>query len=346
MLADIFLRRYKDNQLWPTFTNSEQTLLVQVFRIFSEQICPYKAGGEDPNNALWRNVQSRLSMELGRVSLSPLTYNYIGEWNGKPHHYYGTWTINLVCQTWFLETFDGSLPADQFMKERIGFIELGFRLRESQINIENVNLPAAMKAADASVQFRRSSIRLPGRSSDYVKEHNAAINKNFKNGVEELNTRFRQADCNLNYHNGFIQVAQDSVVESQIETPFWNLVSGIKWKNVDTDMKEAFDRRDSGARDPALYAVHALESAIKIISDDNGWTHGKEKGAHNFIDNLTSNSFIADWEASALKHVFTAVRNPLGHGPGTAVMPTLSKQQTDWTIEACLSWIKSLLRRS
>ncbi|SIO56028.1 hypothetical protein SAMN05443247_08182 [Bradyrhizobium erythrophlei] len=73
MLTDIFVRRYKDKPLWPTFTNSEQTLLVQVFRIFSEQICPYSADGKEPANALWSNLQSRISMELGRVSLSPLS---------------------------------------------------------------------------------------------------------------------------------------------------------------------------------------------------------------------------------------------------------------------------------
>jgi hypothetical protein len=345
MLTDIFVRRYKDNRLWPTFTNSEQTLLVQVFRIFSEQICPYNAEGKEPTNALWSNVQSRISMELGLISLSPLTYNFMGEWNGKPHHYYGTWEINQVCETWFLQVFDGSISADQFIKERISFIELGFRLRESQIATENTNLPAAIKLADAPPQFGGSGLRLPGKYSDYVKERNALINKNFKNGVEELNARFRQADCQLNYHNGFIQLAQDSVVEGQIENPFWNLVSETKWTNVDTDMKEAFDRRDTGARDPALHAVRALESTIKIISGDNGWTHGKEKGAHNFIDNLTSNKFVADWEAGALKHVFTAVRNPLSHGPGAAAMAVLTKQQTDWAIEACLSWIKSLIRR-
>ena len=328
------------------FTSSEQTLLVQAFRIFSEQICPYKTGEKEPSATLWSNVQTQLSMELGRVSLSPLTYNYMGEWLGKPHHHYGNCTIDHVCQTWFLQSFDGSIAADQFINERMSFIELGFRLREAQIDVENANLPAAIKAADAPDPFKPGAMRVPGKYSVFVKGHNATINRVFRDGVEELNTRFRQADCNLNYHNGFIQLARDSVVETQIEAPFWRLVSGSKWKNVDTDIKEAFDRRDTGARDPALHAARALESTIKIISGDNGWTHGKEKGAHNFIENLTSNNFIADWEASALKHVFTAVRNPLSHGPGAAAMAVLTKEQTDWAIEACLSWIKSLIRRS
>jgi AbiJ N-terminal domain 4 len=346
MLTDIFAHRYKQNELWKTFTDSERRLLVQAFRIFSEQVCPFTSDGKDTGLALWSALQSRLSMELGLASLSPLTYNFMGQWNGKPHHYYGTWTILQVCETWFSQEFDGSMSADFFIKERLSLIELGFRMREAEIQVANASLPAAIKAADTRDLAR---IQLPvfGNYSDFVKEQNSTTNKNYRDAVDELNVRFRQADCKLNYHNGFIQLAQDSTVAEQIETPFWNLVSDPKWKNVDTDMKEAFDRRDTGGRDPALYAVRALESTIKIVSGEKGWTHGKENGAHNFIDNLASKSagFLTDWQAKALKHLFTSVRNPLGHGPGAAAMPVLTKEQTDLVIETCLSWIKSIIRR-
>lgn len=113
-------------------------------------------------------------------------------------------------------------------------------------------------------------------------------------------------------------------------------------------MKEAVDLRDSGGRDPAWYAAKALESAIKIISTEKGWTHGTEKGAHNFIDNLASkraNEFIAKWEAEILKQFFTSVRNPFGHGAGSDKLPELSDQQTNWAIEFCMSWTKSLVER-
>jgi len=151
----------------------------------------------------------------------------------------------------------------------------------------------------------------------------------------------------LHYHNGFIQRSTDQLTEGQIEAPFWSLVSDVKWENVDTDMKEAIDRRDNHDRDPALYAAKALESTIKIISDNKGWTHGSEKGAHNYLDNLGSqrNQYIKDWEKESLKNFFTHVRNPLGHGPGNEPMPVLTSEQTDWAIEFCMTWIKSLIRR-
>ena len=112
-------------------------------------------------------------------------------------------------------------------------------------------------------------------------------------------------------------------------------------------MKEAIDRRDGAGRDPAFYAARALESTIKIISDQKGWTHGGEKGAHSYIDNLgkKTSGFIDRWEVDLLKSFFTDVRNPFGHGPGNAKMPSLRPQQTDLAIELCISWIKSLIKR-
>jgi hypothetical protein len=125
-------------------------------------------------------------------------------------------------------------------------------------------------------------------------------------------------------------------------------VADPKWANVDTDMKEAIDRRDTGGRDPAWYAARALESTIKIISAEKGWTHGGEKGPHNFVDNLASKkaAFLAQWEAENLKSYFTNVRNPFGHGPGKQPIPTLSSEQTNWAIESAMAWIKALVHRS
>jgi hypothetical protein len=125
-------------------------------------------------------------------------------------------------------------------------------------------------------------------------------------------------------------------------------VADPKWKNVDHDMKEAVDRSHAGERDPAFYAAKALESTIKIISAENGWTRGTENGASAFIDNLVSEKngrFIEVWESEELKGFFARVRNPFGHGPGAEQIPMLKEHQAEWAIEACMSWIKSLIQR-
>jgi hypothetical protein len=109
---------------------------------------------------------------------------------------------------------------------------------------------------------------LPGSRVDGVKAANAALNSSFQTAVDELNARFRHAECHLHYHNSFIQVEGDELVAQAIESPFWKLVAEPKWKNVDHDVKEAIDLRDTDGRDPAFYAARALESTVKIVSDE------------------------------------------------------------------------------
>ena len=65
----------------------------------------------------------------------------------------------------------------------------------------------------------------------------------------------------LTYHNGFIQFALDQQIEKHIAKPFWDLVAAPPWKNVDIDMKEALDRRDSNDKDPAIFAAKASSKA-------------------------------------------------------------------------------------
>ncbi|MVA26877.1 hypothetical protein V6582_14855 [Agrobacterium vitis] len=113
-------------------------------------------------------------------------------------------------------------------------------------------------------------------------------------------------------------------------------------------MKEAIDCRDTGDRMAAFHAVCALESCIKIISNIKGWTRGNEGGANDYLNNLESKnngSFLEPWERTMLTGLFRGVRNPFAHGAGQTEMPALSAEQTNWTIETSMSWIKTLVRR-
>ena len=73
-----------------------------------------------------------------------------------------------------------------------------------------------------------------------------------------------------------------------------------------------------------------------------------EKGAVNYIENLGSKrgkAYIADWESEQLKLLFKDVRNPQGHGSGSAPPLVLGPTQAEFVIEAAMSWIKSLITR-
>lgn len=350
MLTDIFADRYTNRVLWQGYTEVEAKLLNQCFRIVAEQLFPYWVGGKESPTAKvkFTSIHDRLCAEIGVDELSPKYYSYQTTFNGNPITQSGWYTMDQVCKQFVCAPFTAQQSPDRFVKERLSFIELAFRFRDEELQAENLELPARIDAAQLRFSLKTMGVRLPGDSVDGLRASNESKNRAFHNAIEELNERLRRAGVPLNYHNGFLQISTDELTQTEIEQAFWSMVSEPIWKNVDIDMKEALDRRDANDRDPAFYAARALESAIKIISDQKGWTHRSEKGAHNYIDNLgsaKSGSFITSWERDNLKAFFTEIRNPFGHGPGSDEMPNLTLEQTNWAIENCMSWIKSLVGR-
>ena len=356
MLTDIFAIRYADRPIWSEFREADRVLLVQGFRMVAEQLFPPNGKGvhEYPAKSSWSNIQSRLSMELGMESLSPLNWGYYNQQNLWMS---GAYSMDHVCKTWMLSTYDGKQTADTFMKQRISFIELSFRERMSTVKQEVERaaslLTSTSKVSSAPQPLSTSKLTaaLKPAQEGFAKlknsqaEHSARF---FRSTCDELNERFKQAKIPLSYHAGFVQVAGDSFIEESISKPFWSVIADPKWNNVTIDMAEAVDRRESAQRDPALYAAKALESVLKIISDEKGWTTGKEKSASNYIDNLRSGkngAFVAEWEAEGLRHFFSRVRNELGHGPGGEPMPQMTQQQTEWAISIAMAWTKSMVTR-
>jgi hypothetical protein len=342
MLTDIFARRYEQPRMWETFSEEPRRLLVQSYQLLND-VCPYYVDGKESGKDFWTRIHDLLARELGLKELSP---QYWGFYNPQNQWLSGQNTTVKMCETWMLTPFDGKIPADRFIKERLSLVEIGFRQHENFVAGLNAELAQNITAAERFDQrIQRKGLPVPSTMADGVRAANVSLNAKFQTAVTELNARFRQAGCKLHYHNGFIQISEDQTVAEEIETPFWKLVAEPRWGNVDHDMKEAIDLRDTGGRDPALYAARSLESTIKIISGEKQLTKGNEKGAANYIDNLMGAKLIEVWEMDALKHFFTKVRNPFGHGPGAAPMPSLTDQQTNWAIENSMIWIKSLIRR-
>ncbi|HET6942756.1 MAG TPA: hypothetical protein VFH89_11395 [Sphingomicrobium sp.] len=346
MLIDIFARRYEGAPLRDAFEERDRRLLVQATRILNEDVCPYPKEAKNGSvpEKFWTALHSRLSRELGLTELAPQWVFWTSKWNGNDVQQSYQNNASERCEKWMLAASTGDV--DRHIKERLSLVELGFRQREEDIAVimaEPIKSPKQPPLPVAGVG------RLPMASDfgEQIRQMRSGIADAFRQNVEELNARFRQAGFPLHYHNGFIQVLTDELVQTNVENPFWTLVAEPRWVNVDTDMKEALDLRDSDGRDPSFYAARSLESAIKIICGLKGWTTGKERGAYNFIDHLGAkkNAFIDTWEVTSLKEFFTHVRNPFGHGPGSETMPGLTRQQTEWAIEFSMSWIKSLIRR-
>lgn len=350
MLTDIFAYRYLEQPIWAQYTETEKRLLNQAFGIIKDALPYYTSHGKEneQNKEKWKVLHDRLAREIGVNELSTRYYSYTQKNAlGQECPVSGWFPWVDVCDRFVNARYTGQCDADRFIKERISFVELALRLRGEEVTLANSQLDAALAQA-AHDAAPRQGLRVPGSIVDEVKAWNATMNSVFEGQIAELNERFRRAKAPLTYHNGFIQLAMDQQIERHIAKPFWDLIGTPLWKNVDIDMKEALDRRDSNDKDPAIFAAKALESAIKIVSDTKGWTRGTENGAAQYIDNLVSKangSYLAVWEGEMLKDYFRKVRNSVGHGPGSEPMPELTLPQTDWAIETAMSWVRTLVRR-
>ena len=320
MLTDVFHNRYPHRFIYGDgFPNELRRLLSQAGHIITQDLFSSISSKDN----LYKTAHDRLSREYGIVVL--------GE--GK--------TYEEICLRLLFETYnlwnDCHGDQDHFFKMRIGLVELLFRGAEEYLRKEHCSNDLEILASLLSKKTKPST-----------KSAKEKALESFIASVNELNERFREAKVPLTYHNGYIQLVKDALTDKEIEKPFWAFVSDKKWSNVDYEMKEALDRRDAGKEDAVTYSLQALESAIKIISDENGWTTGREKGASNFIDNLVSTRngrYIDVWEADAMKDLFTSLRNPRSHGVGTGSRPESQAQQRIWAIESSMSWIKSLIKR-
>lgn len=349
MLVDVFSERYREQIIWASYGTNEQKLLTQLFGLAKEALPYYASSGSvnKKNEESWKAIHDQVAREIGLKELAPRYYSYKNQ-SGFPVS--GFWGWDYVCEQFVLQQCDARNNSDSFIKERLNVVELVFRKRFDEIQSINNNLPHTLNSLLNQPILPRTSntINLPGSRKEGLVSINNEINERFNQIIEEVNERFRRSLCPLSVHNGYFQLAIDQTIEQSISKPFWKLLEHPQWRNVDTDIKEAIDRRDSNQKDPALYAGRALESTIKIISDAKKWTSGTERGAANYIDNLSNaknGAFISQWEANLLKGFFREVRNPLSHGAGNGEMRELNLYQTDWAIETVMSWVRTLVRR-
>ncbi|SMF35844.1 MULTISPECIES: AbiJ-NTD4 domain-containing protein [unclassified Pseudomonas] len=351
MLTDVFFRRYANRLMFESVGQKESALFVQAYRIVNEQIWSYYGATQKVNESvkrIWTDIHDRLAMEIGVKELSPKYYSYQTEYMGKPYTKSGFYEMNFVVEQWLNLRFSEDLNPDIFVKRRLSFVELAFRKREEQVAQANSEFPRQLAEAKMQDSKPRGPITIPGSRINSVRAINQSLNSIFADNVNELNERFKQAGMPLHYHNGYLQITQDAQLQEQVEQPFWLLVQDAPWANVSIDMAEAIDLRDTGGRDPSFYAAKALESTIKIICELKNWTIGNERGVSDFLNHLESKAngaFIEGWERQSIQRFYSDVRNDLGHGPGSKDMPNFTTQQIDQTIEFCMSWVKSLIKR-
>lgn len=358
MLTDAFFRRYEGTILWPSFGVSERRFLGQAAQLIADDLfvrnkVRYKSSEDDPAMKAQEVAHIKLARELGVPYLIPPRFTHESRApNGNLLTHNFPRTTEQKTKLYLSAEFKDSFSADLFMKYRVSFIEIAFQERANQILARKGAVITTLSAScsDAAAYL---SLVADRQGSWQAKEKFTieAEESAFLSHVRELNERFRQAKIPLSYHNNLIQMSHDNLIEEEIERPFWSLISDPKWSVVDQQMKEALDERDRRDRNAVSNAFNALESTIRTISNDKGWTCGKERGVANYIDNLVKERngkrFIEVWEKDALVSIFGNIRNEFGHGPPSGQpLPSMLPEQQAWAIDTCMVWIKSLILRS
>lgn len=340
MLTDIFADRYEGTTIPYANLQHVKRFMMQASLMITNQLFSLYEEDEEncENSAILSKIHRDVCMELGvqqltaqklltkRLSIREQTANFLGAIS------------------------DADEDLDRRIRERLSFVELAFREYESHIERHNENLESRrMKVlGDEKLAKLANRFNINEFKEDMITTTIGRNVENMHRNLHELRERFKRAGLPLTYSSGYIQFSDDSLVEDSIKRPFWIAINDPKWASVEHDMHVAIDLRDTGRTGAAASAAKALESTIKIISNEKGWDRGNEKGAAQYIDNLVSEKngrFIEVWEANVLKSFFAEVRNRLQHGAGSEPVTILSKQQDDWAIETCMSWIKSLVNR-
>ena len=310
MITDIFARRYEGVPLRPQYFSEDNRFMNQAAVMIGNPLWISYTSEKvaEATEAGLQLVHNMIALELGREFLSERWWFATHTWNGNTTQTPHKNTYAQIIKAFLVKIPEDVTKGDTWVKERLSLIELAFRSRAAQIAYANQQFPSVLGKAELSDKtVPARGLRVPGKAADGARAINKLMNDAFAASVYDLNERMRLAGYKLHYHNGFVQLVNDEQVNEQIAKPFWELVSDLRFTNVDIQIKEAIDRRDSGDRTAAFHAVCALESCIKIISEVKGWTTGNEGGASSFVDNLVSKAngrFIEVWEAEILKKMF------------------------------------------
>jgi hypothetical protein len=354
MITDIFFRRYEQVPLWTSFRESERRFLGQAAQLITDELFArneksYKNRDNDPACKGLELCFKIVERELGVTELTPRRWVREVNFGGNNRREAIAYMVERRVLNYLTKQPEENHPANLFMKRRMSFVEVAFQVRRRQLADRKASLIASLGEPDTPGDQLYEAM-----GDDHVwastKKALVADEAAFAEQITELNVRLRQAQMPLSYHNDLIQLSDDALFETEVERPFWDLVAAPKWSVVDAQMKEALDERDRGERNAVSNALNALESTIKTISDDKGWTRGTERGAAHYIDNLVPERegarFIAVWEKDMLVALFREMRNQFGHGPAAGQpLPALRAEQSGWAIDACMAWIKSLVRR-
>ena len=166
--------------------------------------------------------------------------------------------------------------------------------------------------------------------------------KDSEHYVDVLNIRLAESNILLRYYNGRLEPSDDSFVAEHVEKPFWELVSGSRWKKASDNMKSALDQREKSASGAVLSAGKALESTLREISENSKWMMVK------CIENIEKRGIISSYESEQIRIFVDNVRNENSHEEESSSKGEIrnwTPEDISYIIDYSMITIKNLVQR-
>lgn len=277
------------------------------FYIIRDEFCSrfrdYSRRDMSFSDSIVRETLAIVSREIGKGDL----FHPAGGW------YEETYVIGLLHWISSQDRMSAE-EAEIFLKERLSFIEVFFRVIEYHV--------------------REDLSKFPG--SNIYQDNVRAV----ENWISEVNSRLRKGSIPFQYRDGFLLLSSDKLISEKVEGPFWDIIADPKWNQTLQHMMEAVDQQISNPSTAANEAQLALESVLSEI-------FGKEGGGIPAkTSNLLKKKIISEHEKSMIDEFFSRIRHKSSHAksasePGSPVRRNY--EEAEWIIGFCMYTIRRII---
>lgn len=315
-LSDVFFDRSKDISLLDEKSEADWARRFSEYCKFFNSFCflvnedfcsrfrDHSRGDMSFPDFITRKVLTTVSREIGKGPLFRPRGEYYEENN---------YVIGL---TYWMISHDkmSKEEAENFVKERLSFVEVFFRFIEEFV--------------------REDLARFP--SSNIYQDKVSAV----ENWVSEINSRLLKGGIPFQYRDGFLLPSGDKLISEKVEEPFWDIIAYPKWNQTVQHMMKAVDRKISDPATAANEAQLALESVLNEIFGKKGGSIPAK------TSNLLKKKIISKHEKSMIDEFFSRVRHKSSHAksasePGFPVRRNY--EEAEWIIGFSMYTIRRII---
>jgi hypothetical protein len=159
----------------------------------------------------------------------------------------------------------------------------------------------------------------------YLGRHNAA--EIARNGISELNTRFREHGIGYEFVNPHLIRIDSQLVHSEVILPALQLLTDSQYLGAEAEYRKAHEHYRHGRFSEAIVECYkAFESMMKTICDRRGWEYDENRAAAaQLVSTCLNNGLLPAYQQNSLTGLRTLLESAIptprnktaGHGSGS-----------------------------